>query len=453
ISDYSLSVAEVAPKIELVYHDQLPNAALNGVGWSSWGDLCVASDGSVYSGTGNHWGIQKGEAFVYRWQPSTRVISKVADLNAISETKSEEVHFSKVHAGIFEGNDKKIYFTGTLDDGGLAASEEMLDKWTEHVVGGKLFQYNPVTGKTVIYADFPRATVTATTEYDAKRNILYCALEGDPEGFAFGAFDMDEKKWIYTGSPGQITNDRNFMLDSEGNVYFNGNESFEHTGVRLNSLEEEWQRTKQQKEGKVILSSKKSKILDQRIHKNADTYTTLLKYDPKINEVVLTNSFLTSEGIRSSTRESKEGYIYGSTMGGELFRYSPIIDEMKLLGSNFLKKGEYITVCVLSPDEKFLYYLPGAHGSAGFSGTPIIQYNIENRQQKALAFLSQPMVKAFQYSPGGTFGSKLSEDGSKLYVGLNGSGSGNLKPKEHDGGFGLTSFVVVHIPSEERSGN
>jgi len=203
-SNARLIVAKAVPTVDLVYHDQLPNAAINGTGWSSWGDICVASDGKVYSGIGNHWKTDRGESYIYSWDPSTKIFRKVADLNKITGASLGEVRFSKVHAHIIEGRDKKIYFTGTLDNGGKAGSEEMLKQWNKKIAGGKLFQYDPVSGKTIIYADFPPARVTATTKYDAKRNILYCAIEGSPDGFAFGAFDMNTKKWIFQSEPGSI---------------------------------------------------------------------------------------------------------------------------------------------------------------------------------------------------------------------------------------------------------
>ena len=61
----SLTVAKEPPTIDLAYHGNLPDAALNGTGWTSWGDICLASDGKVYSGTGNHGGIEKGQTFIY----------------------------------------------------------------------------------------------------------------------------------------------------------------------------------------------------------------------------------------------------------------------------------------------------------------------------------------------------------------------------------------------------
>lgn len=457
ISEVQLEVAKEAPKVELVYFNQLPSPSFNGTGWSSWGDICVAGDGKVYAGIGNHGGIEKGEAFIYCWDPSNGELKKIADINNITEAKPNEVLFSKVHAHIIEGKDKKIYFTGTLDDGGKAGSTPILEKWNTNIAGGKLFQYDPATGKTIVYADFPKARVTATIKYDVNRNILYCALEGDPaynDGFALGVFDMDKKEWIYEGIPGQIGQDRSFMLDAKGNLYFNGRESYDHTGVRLNALLDAWQKDEDSKadESKLISASM---IPDtkKRLNKDVGRYTTLWKYDPRTNSVMPTDSYFKSTGFRSETRESKDGYIYGATMGGELFSYSPSKDEITLLGSNFLSDGEYITVCDLSPDEKYLYYLPGAHGSAGFSGTPVIQYDIEDGQQKALAFLYDPMNKALNYAPGGTYGMKISNDGSTLFVGLNGAPSDSLRPKGLGAGFGLTSFAIIHIPAGERGEN
>lgn len=442
--DAQLTVAKAIPTVEVVYHDGLPNAALNGTGWSSWGDICVASDGKVYSGIGNHWKTYLGESYVYSWDPSAKKLTKVADVNKISGAGPNDVRFSKVHAHIIEGKDKKIYFTGTLDDGGKAESEDMMKRWNSKIAGGKLFQYDPATGKSIVYADFPNARVTATTKYDPKRNLLYCSLEGSPDGFAFGVFDMGTKKWIYNGPPAEVSGqDRNFMLDSKGNVYFNGKESVAHAALREKTLKEAMG------DGNLIPASMLPGI-KRRINKNAKQYTTLWKYDPNTNKVTPTNTYFTSIGFRSSTIESKEGYIYGSTMGGELFRFSPAKDEVKILGSNFLVDGEYITVCDLSPDEKYVYYLPGAHGSAGFSGTPVIQYNIQTGQQKAIAFLYEPMNTAWKYAPGGTYGMKVSQDGSKLYIGLNGAPSDEIRPKELHQGFGLTSFAIINIPVTER---
>jgi hypothetical protein len=105
--EIKLEIAKHIPKVELVYHNELNNAAINGTGWSSWGDICLASDGMVYSGIGNHWKTDKGESYIYSWDPFKSVLKKVSDINQSTGAKANDVRFSKVHAHIIEGIDKK----------------------------------------------------------------------------------------------------------------------------------------------------------------------------------------------------------------------------------------------------------------------------------------------------------------------------------------------------------
>lgn len=429
-------IAKTPPVIELAYHGDLPDAALNGMGWSSWGDICLASDGKVYSGIGSHGGDEKGICYMYCWDPALKELKRIAELNQINGAGAGDIHFSKIHAGTFEGVDKKIYFTGTLNAGAAACSA----RWTSKIKAAQLYQYDPETGKSSVYADFPDALVTATSLYDRNRNIFYCGLEGDSLGDRLGAFDMAARKWVYISKPRAIEWSRNFMIDNKGNVYFNGREDSAHFLERLKNSGLRWYN-----------GPKRSASMTMGL------YTTLWKYDPDSKTISSTNSSFNSNGIRSSTREGKDGFIYGSTYGEEysysLFRYAPAKDELQVMGSNFLVKGEYVTVCTFSPDEKYMYYLPGAHGSAGFIGSPVIQYNIKTGRQKILVFLSEPFIQHFGYDPGGTYGIKITPDGSTLYVNLNGSAAEAIRPKGNRQGFGLTSFAAIHIPESERTGD
>src|SRR5205823_2756265 len=47
-------VAKSAPAVELAFHDRLGPDAITRRLWSSWGDICVAGDGRVYCGLGDH---------------------------------------------------------------------------------------------------------------------------------------------------------------------------------------------------------------------------------------------------------------------------------------------------------------------------------------------------------------------------------------------------------------
>jgi hypothetical protein len=155
--------------------------------------------------------------------------------------------------------------------------------------------------------------------------------------------------------------------------------------------------------------------------------------------------------MRASTRSSSGGDIFGATYKtNQLFRYHPQRGELEMLGPTW-GTGQYTTVMELSPDERFIYYLPGAHGQAFKYGTPVIQYDIATRARKVLAFLAQVLEDRIDYVPGGTYGIKVSRDGATLYVNFNGHAADPIRPANMKPiGFGLCSFVAINIPQSER---
>jgi hypothetical protein len=393
-------VAQEAPTVDLAYHGDLPNRALNGTGWSSWGDICVATNGRVYVGLGDHGDDAGGKshAYLYEWDPVRRVLKQIVDLNTIVPRTQGESTWAKVHARIDEGADGGIYFSGTLNDGNQANKPQY--KWSDAVTGGQLYRYDPRTEKASLVGSFPPARCSATSLIDRKRNLWWCNLETGSN--ALCAIDLATGKRVYKAPDGSMGFNRNFSLAQDGSIFFNG------PGGAL------WK---------------------------VDTQTNLVQ----------TRSTVPNKGMRSSTAESKDGFIYGVSMSpGVLFRYSPAKDEMVALGPDF-GAGDYSTVCVLSPDERYLYFMPGAHGGAPSLGTPIIQYAIATGQRKVIAFLREAFETKYGYVPGGTYGVKLSADGSTLYANLNGHAADRVRPKGMPGaGFGLTAFVAVHIPESER---
>ena len=398
-------VAKTPPVVEIAYHGDLPNRALNGTGWSAWGDILVASDGTVYSATGNHGnnalrpGSGGGEAFVYRWNPLSKTLSKIADLNKIAGGGDGDPSWSKVHAGIHESAGF-IYFTGTLNDGGRSFQTP----WTKTVSGGQLFRYDPKSGEIKVALSFPGES-TPTTILDRDRHIWYANFEGKTSktDVALTAVDLLSGKIVFQSPHDAVSGSRNLAIARDGSVFFNG------------------------KGG-------------------------LWKFDPRAKTIADTrSSFPDNSSMRASTEETRAGYIYGATMRpARIFRLAPAKDELEMLGPDFLA-GNYTTVVVLSPDEKYLYYLPGAHGGAAQIGTPVVQWNIATNERKVLAFLKSPKEKATGYSPAGTYGAKMSADGATLYVNFNGSLAQEANPpKRQAKNFGLTAFAAIHIPASER---
>lgn len=397
------TMAKTAPTVELAFHSNLGPNAVNRRLWSSWGDICLASDGKVYCALGDHGDDVGGDArcFIYCWDPAKKTLTRIVDMNEVVPPQKGQPAWSKVHAKIDEAADGGILFCCTLNDGNRAGQPAY--HWNDKLPGAQIYRFDPKTGMTSVFANLPPKRCTATSLLDHKRQIWWCNLEAGEKGNAIWGLDLKTKKPIFQAEDGSMGFNRNFALARDGSIYFNGKENIWHLDPQKKALEP------------------------------------------------MKSSFGKSPGMRASTRETKDGWIYGVTyQTNQLFRYAPAKDKLEMLGSCWLN-GSYVAVCDLSPDERFVYYLPGAHGGAFKDGTPVIQYEIATGKQKVLAFLAPAFEKEYDYVPAGTYGAKISADGSTLYVNFNGhAGSATRPRKMPPNGFGLCSFAAIRIPEGER---
>jgi hypothetical protein len=398
----AFQVAKTPPTVDLAFHRDLGPDAVNRRLWSSWGDISVASDGTVYCGIGDHGNDVGGDArcFIYRWFPDRKELRQVVDMSKVVAPRAGQPAWSKVHAKIDEAPDGKIYFSCTLNDGNRAKLPQY--QWNDELPGGQLYQFDPSTGQTRVFANLPAKRCTATSILDRKRNTWWCNLEAG-DGNALWGLDLATKQVVGTSPDGSVSFNRNFALARDGSIYFNGD-----GGI--------W------------------------------------KFDSTSRQLTKTGSELPdSPGMRASTFESSTSVIYGAAHGSnQLFEYRPATDELKLLGPTWLA-GEYTTVTVLSPDERFVYYVPGAHGRAFSYGTPVIQYEIASGRRKIIVFLAEAIERERDYVPAGTYGVKLSADGGTLFVNFNGHAADPIRPAHmRPNGFGLCAFAAIHIPESER---
>ena len=398
----AFEVARTAPRVELAFHDQLgPDAASRRL-WSSWGDIGVAGNGRVYCAIGDHGNDMGGDArcFLYQWDPAKHQLSQIVDMGKVVPPKEGQPAWSKVHAKIDEGADGKIYFSCTLNGGQKAGDPKY--GFNDSLPGGQIYRFDPVSGRTEVFANLPPRRCTATSLLDRGRNIWWCNLEAGKGDALFG-IDLATKKVVHQGEDGSVGFNRAFTLLRDGRVLCNGATSFQ--------------------------------VLDPASG----------KMQP------LQASAAGSPGMRSATRESRAGHVFGVMQTTHhLFDCDVTKDEFKLLGPGWLA-GEYTAVCELSPDERYLYYLPGSHGRAWQSGTPVIQFEIATGRRKVLAFLAPAIESRTDFVPGGTYGMKVSADGSTLYVNFNGHAADGIRPaKMKPIGFGLTAFAAIHIPESER---
>jgi len=396
-------VAKSPPRVELTFHQQLGVDAVNRRLWSSWGDIALASDGRVYCAIGDHGKDKEGDArcFIYVWEPEKKQLRQIIDMNQVVPPRAGQPAWSKVHAKIDEGPDGRIYFCCTLNDGNRAKDPNY--GFNDQLPGGQIYVYDPKTEKTAVFASLPPRRCTATSLFDRERGIWWCNLEAG-DGNALWGMNLATKKVVYQGTDGHVAFNRAFTVLRDGQLLFNGEKGF------------------------ARLDPKTGQVVESRIRLPDD-----------------------STGMRCASRETRDGFVYGvSHKTNQLFRYSPQSDELKMLGTNWLA-GEYTTICELSPDDRFLYFLPGSHGKAWTYGTPIVQYELATGTRKVLAFLAPSIEKAGDYLPAGTYGMKISADGGTIFVNFNGHAADSIRPKQMKPiGFGLTSFAVVQIPASER---
>src|SRR5207248_5666372 len=153
------------------------------------------------------------------WDPKAKELKQVVDMNHVVPPKAGRPSWSKVHAKIDEGQDGKIYFSCTLNSGDRAKLPEY--HWDEQLPGGQLYQYDPATGATTVFANLPRRRCTATSLLDRERNIWWCNLEAG-EGNALWGLDLTTKKEIFRAPDGTTGFNRAFALMRDGSIYLNG---------------------------------------------------------------------------------------------------------------------------------------------------------------------------------------------------------------------------------------
>lgn len=111
--------------------------------------------------------------------------------------------------------------------------------------------------------------------------------------------------------------------------------------------------------------------------------------------------------------------------------------------------GEQIYTCSMDLDpvtERYLYYVPGAHGGIIKEDVPIIQYDLKTNKHKILAFVGRYYRDNYGYEPDGTFSTALNDEGSILYITWNGNRAERVPGK----GWDTTAMMAIYIPLSER---
>lgn len=368
-----------APGVALMMY---PRPDYEGKPWSQWGQGIVSSDGKFYSAIGDHHGAD-GNSFIYEYDPETMKLTQIVDVLATVGHEPGAWGFGKIHAQMVEGPCGEIYASTYWGNRrGLT--------FTNGYEGDVLLRLNPYERTTenvgVILPEHGVASLAATPD----GSLLY-AEAADPEGQKVGAFvviDAETGETVFSDDDGAHSGYRNIAVAADGSALVSWNEN------------------------------------------------GLARYDPEENTLTLLDSVLPGSVLRASTLPDAEGTIYAVTRDPAVFFALEADGSVSELGPAL----GYTASMALSPDGDRFYYIPGAHGSAWESGTPLIAVDTETGESEVVVELN-PFVEAeYGLVAGGTYNVAVSDDGKTIYVGLNAG-----DPATRDA-FGEVVLAVVTLP-------
>lgn len=385
-----VTIAKTPPTIDFLYYGE---QNYPGNPWSVWGDGCVA-DGNYYSAIGDHLAPQ-GNAFVFEYDPTTTSLRTLVDVKKLLDLPMGHYAPGKIHSRIDAGRDGYLYF-GTHRGSTRVTTDEY------HYQGDWIIRHHPSTGETeiVAHAPVPKHCIP-TSVLDPDRLIFYggTAAGNRQDPIMFFAYDVANRcvRHAATGGPYRYL----MLARSTGRVYY--------------------------------------------VNKD---YGPLMRYDPESGEPP--RCIEGRIGLRAATQETSDGFIYTvATRGdGTLFRFDTKTEEVDDLGSAAVAGATYITTIDADPSGRYLYYVPGAHGSSQRDGAPVVQYDVKTGRKKVLAFLHPFYQRKYGYTPLGTFSSAVSDDGSMLFITWNGNRGGPDRRGRMR--FDTCALTVVHIPESER---
>jgi hypothetical protein len=349
---------------------------------------------------------------VYEYDAATKKIRLLMNVRTFLEQPGmmpEGMDYipGKIHSRTEMGSDGWIYFSthrGSTNDNTTDA---------RGYLGDNIYRVNPKTGKQEIAGLYPmpKHTIPASV-LDPKRLIYYggtaAGNDAKDKGVWFIAYDVKHNK-LLKREPGGF--DRYAIFSkSTGCVY--------------------WKTLQKGKEGESN-DGESSEGEQGR------------KYDPKTNKI---STCPQAPVVRACTQETKDGIVYGFTQGNKnMWAFNVKTETLTTVGPGMVASQSYVTSMDLDPvTQRYIYYVPGAHGGGIKDGTPVVQYDLKTNKRKIIAFLSKFYTEKYGYSPDGTFSTAVSPDGSTLFVTWNGSRLPNAKDWD------TVAMTAIHIPASER---
>ena len=383
-----VAIAKAAPIVDFAF---FPGQDYPGKPWSAWGDS-LAANGKYYAAVGDH--LAPGNAFVHEYDPATKQFRQLADVKKLLQLPEGHYTPGKIHSRLDLGSDGWLYCSTHRGSTRITTDANFYK-------GDWIIRCNPADGKSeiVAHAPVPKHCIPCSV-LDGKRMIFYGGTapgsDSDPLGIQFFAYDIGERKVLYSGPDGPAR----YMVfsPSTGRVYFNGSKSGE-----------------------------------------------LMRYDPEKGGAPV--RIAPTMGIRAASDETKDGFVYTVSEGKagqapEIYAFNTKTEQAEALGPASVGTQGYIASLDVDPTGRYLYYVPGAHGGSDKDGGAVVQFDVKTRTRKVLAFLSPFFAQKYGNTLKGTYSTSIDPAGDKLYITWNNSRG----TKAWDS----VVVTVIHIPDSER---
>jgi hypothetical protein len=318
----------------------------------------VLADGRFLSALGDHMG-KDGNSFFYVYDPSTNTLRLISDVLSLTDHRSGDWGYGKIHAQMVLGACGDVYVTSYW---GTRSGLEF---------GGSY------SGDILMRIDPQSETITNLNTLVSGHGIPSLAIS--PDGGALFAEGADPA----TDQGVFIARDM-----ESGAEIFRDNDSA-HTGFRAMAVDTE---------GRAYYS-----IGDGRLR----------RYDPVSGEVADLTDRMPGEFLRAATPPDATGTIVAVTQDEPTFF---TLDTEGTITSLSRAPG-YTTS--LARDGNLVYFIPDAHGGAWESGTPVMVLNAATGTQTVLVELNDLAERELGLRLGGTYNIAIDSQAARLFIGLN----------------------------------
>jgi len=405
-------IAKTPPMIEFAVIQNLEPEYLpyhlakkTGGAWGGWGDVSKGPDGCYHFSISNH--LSYGaEAYIIKYDPKTKKQSIVLSAKNLIGWLPDEFGDGKIHGDIdFNPNGD----TWVLTYFGPVPKKE---EWDNVYRGSWLIRYNAFSGEAEHFGIPLEGASWPYHNYDYKQNLVFAVSH---IGDNVIAYDTKERSMIYGGAPPDNIRwyARCIMIDKEtGSIYTTDTQSKDKQFIRYRRRNNEFTRMK----ATVPVNPKTGKRGNCRAH---------------------------------TSGKDADGAFWCFDHYGTIFKFYPEEDRTEYVTENWGKEGYYTANMEMSPDNRYIYYIPGL-SSPQARGVPIVQFDTRTKKKKVIAFIFDYYMNKYGYAPVRAYGLELDDEGETLFFYVNGGFGTWEQENPMNIWMRRPGIFHVHIPESER---